>query len=344
MKLHRLLSIACVGFGSLCAQPIEVRVVVLTMFEIGKPEGDQPGELQYWVERSPLPDSFDFPAGPAPLRFNHETGVLAVLTGMGGPAAAATVTALGFDPRFDLRRSYWLVAGIAGVDPLDASPGSAAWARWVIDGDLMHELDAREIPADWPNGIVALGATKPGEIAEHETNGQVVVPLNRPLAEWAYSRTKGVNLADPAPTEALRARYTEHPAAMAKPRVLLGESLCSSTYWHGARMSAWANQWVSMWTRQEGNYVMTAMEDQGTVEALKRLTQAGKADFQRLLVLRTASNFDQPPPGKTAAENVKGDYAGYLPSLEAAWNVGSVVVKELSTNWELHRDTIPGSR
>ena len=28
--------------------------------------------------------------------------------------------ALGLDPRFDLSQAYWMVAGIAGIDPEDA--------------------------------------------------------------------------------------------------------------------------------------------------------------------------------------------------------------------------------
>jgi purine nucleoside permease len=34
--------------------------------------------------------------------------------------------ALGLDPRFDLTKAYWLVAGIAGIDPADGSLGCAA--------------------------------------------------------------------------------------------------------------------------------------------------------------------------------------------------------------------------
>ena len=45
------------------------------------------------------------------------------------------VAALVLDPRFDFSRTYWMVVGIAGVDPLQASPGSAAWAKYVVDAD-----------------------------------------------------------------------------------------------------------------------------------------------------------------------------------------------------------------
>ena len=54
-------------------------------------------------------------------------------TGGGVTNAATSVTALALDSRFDLSKAYWIVAGIAGVDPQDASLGSAAWAKWLVD-------------------------------------------------------------------------------------------------------------------------------------------------------------------------------------------------------------------
>src|SRR6202166_5318216 len=101
----------------------------------------------------------------------NREGVLGVLTGVGTGRAASTIMALGLDQRFDLRKAYWLVAGIAGVDPADASLGSAAWAEWVVDADLAHEIDAREIPAGWKTGYVALRKSVPYEQAR-ETGGE----------------------------------------------------------------------------------------------------------------------------------------------------------------------------
>ena len=43
---------------------------------------------------------------------------------MGTAKAAGSVMALGLDPRFDLRRTYFVIAGIAGADPSQASIGS----------------------------------------------------------------------------------------------------------------------------------------------------------------------------------------------------------------------------
>src|SRR5262244_4680286 len=159
--------IACVHWGSAqeakAKPPVAVKVVVVAMFERGEDSGDTPGEYQYWVEREHLDRILPMPAAFHPVRMNKD-GVLGLLTGVGTARAAASIMALGLDPRFDLRKAYWLVAGIAGVDPADGSLGSAAWAEWVVDGDLGHEIDAREIPTDWKTGYVPLRKSKPYEL------------------------------------------------------------------------------------------------------------------------------------------------------------------------------------
>jgi purine nucleoside permease len=97
----------------------------------------------------------------------------------------------------------------------------------------------------------------------------------------------------------------------------------------------------------QGNFVTSAMEDTGTLQSLTWLAKAGRVDVNRVLVLRTASNFDQPPPGVTAAESLAGTkiakYVAYIPALESAWRVGNAVVVELVTNWSKYRDTMPGT-
>lgn len=117
------------------AAPIPIHVVVVTTFELGADTGDVPGEFQFWVERLPLPDTLPFPVAYRPLRYNRARGVLGIVTGEGAERGAASIMALGSDPRFDLSHAYWLVAGIAGVDPNAGSVGSAAWARWVVNAD-----------------------------------------------------------------------------------------------------------------------------------------------------------------------------------------------------------------
>jgi purine nucleoside permease len=75
------------------------------------------------------------------------------------------------------------------------------------------------------------------------------------------------------------------------------------------------------------------------------LAKAGRAEWNRVLVLRTASNFDCPPDGVTAAANLArlklGQYSAYLPALEAAWRVGNTVVENLVRNWPKYRESTP---
>src|ERR1700678_2635266 len=163
--------------------PIPVKVVVIALFEPGADQGDTPGEYQYWVEREHLSHVYPFPQGNHDLRMNDQ-GVMGILAGVGTARAAASIMALGLDPRFDLSKAYWLVAGIAGADPEDASLGSAAWAEWVVDGDLAHEIDAREIPPQWTTGYVPLGKTVPYE-QPHTQEFDAVFHLNPGLREWA---------------------------------------------------------------------------------------------------------------------------------------------------------------
>lgn len=313
------------------------------MFERGADSGDQPGEYQFWVERNHLDRVFDFPQGYHHLRMNSD-GVLGILTGVGNTKAAASTMALGLDPRFDLRQSYWLVAGIAGVDPADASLGSAAWAEWIVDGDLAHEIDAREIPRDWKTGYVPLRRSVPYEQPQGPVVDGQVYHLNPVLVNWAYGLTRGVSLMDSEAMQNERKLYPQ-PNAQRPPFVLKGDQLAASTFWHGKLLDQWANDWVAYHTGGKGNYVTTAMEDTGTLQSLTYLAHAGKVDLNRVLVLRTASDFDQPSPGKTAAEGLAqtkiGQYTGYLPALEAAWRVGNRVVTELVTHWPQYRDQPP---
>src|SRR5271165_6485348 len=126
------------GAASPADSRLPVKVVVVTMFERGADTGDEPGEFQFWVEREKLNRVLPLPAGYHDLRTNG-SGVLGMVTGIGTAKAAASIMALGLDPRFDLRKTYWIVAGIAGIDPADGSLGSAAWAEWVVDGDIAHQ-------------------------------------------------------------------------------------------------------------------------------------------------------------------------------------------------------------
>ena len=329
--------------GGPCANPIDVRVVLLTMFEIGSDTGDRPGEFQLWAERANLTERYPFPHGHHDLFYDPERKLLAMVTGIGTLKSGPNVMALGLDQRFDLSNAYWLVAGIAGIDPEDASIGSAVWSAYLVDGDLGHEIDAREKPADWPTGYFARRSAGPYSQPRPQSQGEVFV-TNIALRDWAYELTKDLELMDPEGTEEARARYTDYPNAQRPPFVTRGGHIAAMTYWHGTLMNEWANRWVEYWSDGATDFVTSAMEDTASFQAVEYLDAIGRADRNRFMVLRAGSNYTVPPSGVTAAENLLAErkgYTGMTAALEALYRVGSTVIDELSSNWARWRDEIP---
>ena len=325
-------------------KPWPVKIVIVTTFEVGEDTGDAPGEFQFWVEREHLDQKLPFPGGVRDLRTNSGHSILGIVTGTTIGPSALSIMALGLDPRFDLTKAYWLVNGIAGVDPEDASVGSAAWANFVVS-DISREIDPREAPADWPYGIFPIGATRPNQppdSAHSAISRTIAYPLNPKLAAWAYRLTKDVKLLDTPEMAALRAEWQGYPKAQRLPFVLLGDSFASDYYWHGKILTQYANDWVKLFTGSQGNFVMTNMEDSGIAEALTRLDAMHRADFRRLMVLRTGSNYSMQRPGHTAVESVTAPYVGGLAAFEAAYRVGSPVVHELLKNWSKWEKVTPG--
>jgi purine nucleoside permease len=324
-------------------KPIQIKVVVVTMFERGEDTGDVPGEYQLWVEREHLDQILPLPAGYHHVRLNKD-GVLGILTGVGTAKAAASVMAVGLDPRFDLSKAYWLVSGIGGGDPADVSLGSAVWADHVLDGDLAYEIDARQIPADWPTGYVPLRKATPYEEPADNSFG-LAYTLNSELVGWAFQLTKQVPLPDSDSLSTSRARFTGFPNALKPPFVTRGDTLSSSTFWHGSRFDEWANAWTRYYTGGKGNYMIAAMEDSGTMQALTFLSQAGRVDLHRVLVLRTVSNYDREAPGSNPADSLKsmvsGNYSAYFPALEAAQIVGDKVVRDIVEHWSERASNVP---
>jgi len=324
------------------AELIRPKVIVVATFEVGADTGDTPGEFQFWAEREHLAGTIVVPGLDHPVRFNPDTGVYGVVSGTTA-RAGLQLMALCLDPRFDLTHSYWLVNGIAGVNPAVASEGSAAWAQHVIDGDIAFEIDSREAPADWPCGIMSMGNHSPLEKPTIPTWAPKPMQwtLKPALVAWAFALTKDIALVDTPAGQAHRAQYTTFPAALKPPRVLLGDSFGSCRYWHGARMQKWADDWTRLYTNGAGICAMTDMEDQGIAGALTRLAAMGRVNFERVLFLRTGSNFSEPPAGQSAAESMVAEYIGGPAALEAAYRVGSPVVHELVKNWARYETQPP---
>jgi len=343
--MRRLLPLVLLAAAAvpLRADPIPVKVAVVVTFEVGADRGDRPGEFQFWAEREHWPQEITVPGVDHPVLTDGQ-GTIGIVAGTTG-RAGNQLMALVLSGQFDFTHTYWIINGIAGVNPEVASIGSAAWARYVIDGDVAYEIDAREADPAWPYAIIPVGSTVPNQKPKREgwEPDAMAYPLNPGLVAWAYALTKDTPIPDTPEMKAYRALYQGLPEAQKPPFVLTGETFGSSRYWHGKAMTKWASDWTKLWTDGKGRMAMSDMEDQGFAAALTRLAGMHRVDFQRVLFLRTASNYCEPAPLQDVNKSLHSEYAGYIPSLEAAYRVGSAVSHELAAHWDRYRDQAPSA-
>jgi purine nucleoside permease len=341
------------------ADRIPIKMIVLAGYESGKDIGDEPCEFQLWVERDHLFDEIKVPGSPHVLRRNAaglygSVGKTSMDPQMTPVQDSELVMALCLDPRFDLRKTYWLITGIGGIDPLTGSIGSAVWSENVIDGDALLEIDERERPQNWPYGLYAIGASAPNELPpRHSANAgwggasldyTMAYPLNHALAHWAYNISKGVDLPDSPGLKAWREQYKGYPLAQLPPRVMMGDVMGSARYWHGPLRTQWARDWDKLWTGGKGTFSITAMEPADYVGTLTRMSAQGFVDINRVMQLRCASNYCMPPPDLGTEKTIGVENHGTLAAIEAEYRAGSAVVDEILKNWQRYEDHIPGAR
>jgi purine nucleoside permease len=289
------------------------KVLVLTMFG---------GEAEPWLEGEEITPGL---RGGYPELACAGEDLYVMTTAMGFANAASSVSALVWSEQVDLSDTYILIAGIAGVNPEFGTLGSALWAPYAIDGGLRHEIDPRQMRDNASGGVVALGAEAPGEPAGWAA-GTEVDALNPDLAQRAYEITRDVELADSPEAQAYRATY-EAEAARAEPAVGLCDTVSSDTYWHGSLTGEAMEEWVRLLTDGAARYCTTQMEDNATLTALRRGAEAGRLDFDRIAVLRTASNFDREAPGQEALASLTATSGGFGPAMENAYRIGTAFAR-----------------
>jgi purine nucleoside permease len=344
-RCHFVRGLAAVLFGlaaaaSTLAQtttpPRALKVLIISMFEPEAAPWIEPLKL---TEKVPVPGLL--PESPA-LRCNSDD-VCLLLAGMGHANVAASTLAVALDPRFDLRRTYFLIAGIAGIDPAQGTVGSAAWARYLVDFGIAHEIDAREMPKGWKTGYLGIMTKAPGIKPKFEYQTEVA-QLDEALLQKALALTRGATLADNDKARAYRKLYPRAPANQ-PPKVIQCDTLGGDTWWHGHRLGEHARDWTRLLTDGKATYCTTQQEDNATHNALMRAAAAGKVDLKRLAVLRTGSNFDRPYPGQSAHASLMasttGGSGGFVPATQNLYNVGGLLVKDIVANWPQWREAVP---
>jgi len=265
----------------------------------------------------------------------HDGSICQLTTGEAEINAASTITSLVHSSSFDLTKTYFLIAGIAGVNPKVATTGSVTFARYAVQVALQYEFDARDKPADFPTGYVPQGSFTPEEYPA-ELYGTEVFEVNVALRSLAVGFAKKAILNDTQAAQIYRANYASTPAfapGAAAPSVVECDTATSDNYWSGDLLSEAFENTTRLFTNGTGVYCTTQQEDNATLEALMRATMFGLVDFSRIIIMRTASDFDRPFLGQTAAANLFGDPGGFIPSIVNIYLAGVKVVEGIVDGW-----------
>lgn len=314
--------------------PIQPKVMLITMFA---------PEAQNWIDRLELKQEVRVPGLSAEypnIRCNSQQ-VCLMVTGMGQANAAASTLALALSPKFDLRKSYFLIAGIAGISPKHGTIGTAAWAHYLVEFGTQWEIDSRDVPKDWPTGYIGINTKGPNEKPPLDYKTEVF-ELNPKLQAKAFALSHNVQLSESKESAVWRMKYPSAPANQ-PPVVTKCDTLAGNTWFSGTRLSERAEVWTKLLTDNKGEYCTTQQEDNSTYEALLRASREGLVDVQRLAVVRAGSDFDRPAPGQSEVDNLLkyADQGGFVPALENLYRTGNPLVQAILNNWSAWENGVP---
>lgn len=147
---------------------------------------------------------------------------------------------------------------------------------------------------------VPQGSTDPTEYPQ-SIYGTEVFEVNDNLRQLAIGFAKTAVLNDSTDAMAYRANYAStsaYKAGSEGPSVVGCDSTTSDVYFSGTLLGEAFENTTRLFTNGSGVYCTTAQEDTATLEALLRGAIANLTDFSRIIIMRTASDFDRPYAGE----------------------------------------------
>ena len=322
-------STAPVAPATAADKPVQVKVFIAAMFEIGKNTGDRAGEFQHWYERY-FKDAqpITVPGALNPVYCNTD-GVCGSVLGMGKVNSSASVQAIVLNPRFNFDKAYYVISGVAGTPPSRGTIGDVTWGSWLVDYDLGH----RWAPAEGKPGAPVFVPRKGYEDYRR-------FQLNPALVKAAYEMTRSQPLQDSESAQRYRTRYPD-AAARKAPSVHVGTHISGDTFFHGPGLSNEAQYIAKLYGADD--YVATEMEAAAIALVLNRTHGTS-----RILSLRGSVNFDQGNPNETTQAHLDpkpGETAGgFAETVANVANVGGVVVDTIVKNWGQWQNGVPVGR
>lgn len=311
------------------------KVFIINMFEY---------EANPWLEDKELDfvHNITIPGLSPVYPYIHCTSnytVCQLTTGEGEINAASTITALGLNPLFDLTSTYFLISGIGGGEPQYTTLGSVTFAKYAIQVALEYQVSYQEFITNHPNwtsGYWAFGTedpwTYPGNVY-----GSEVFELNEKLRDRAVELAETATLNNGTARNVEFRQEYEFEAARGAPSVVKCDVLTSDNYFTGNVLGDYFSYYATLMTNGSATYCSTAQEDNASLEAITRLTKAGLADFNRVIVMRTISDFSRPPPSMAdkAVEFFNNPNDGGSSASFANLPIAGIpIVRDILANWD----------
>lgn len=184
---------------------------------------------------------------------------------------------------------------------------------------------------------VPQGSTNPTEYPQ-SIYGTEVFEVNDALRQLAIGFASKAVLNDSAAAQAYRANYAStsaYNAGSTGPSVVACDVATSDVYFSGSLLSEAFENTTKLFTNGSGKYCTTAQEDNATLEALLRGAVANLTDFSRIIVMRTASDFDRPYAGEAATTNLWwANQGGFDPAIANIYLAGIKVVEGILGGWD----------
>ncbi|KAF2262678.1 purine nucleoside permease [Lojkania enalia] len=291
----------------------------------------------------------------------QDGSVCQVTVGEGEINAALSTTSLLLSTIFDLRKTYFLISGLASINPKIGTIGSITFAQYALQFGLQHEFDARQIPENFSSGYMAQGSLYPGAKPAFYF-GTELYSLNIALRNYMLDIANRVvfNLSDSDAAKVYRALYyssnTIYLPATYSPSITPCDSITSDTWYTGAKLGDAIEKYVEEFTDGDATYGTASQEDNAILAALFRfsinasdpdvITPSSPSnlelvDFSRVILMRAAGDFDREHWGQSPLQNLLYAEQAKGPALDNIRIVGQEIINVVLEEWYFFEGGVP---
>ena len=317
---------ACIFVCRNKTSKIHINALILPKFEIDELTGDSPGEAQLFYEHYfSNPTVIEIKGCDVPIYVEGDKALMVI--GEGKVSAAANLSALLADGRFDFDNAYIYSVGCCGSPTQDTVMGDVFIITAAIDGDLGHTADFRDMMSDDD-------ATTWFFDAEFEPYSYY--RLDEELVDKCYELAQNAKIETTEKTrQHMRKAFNNADWAVRDPMLIKGSTISSDNYWKGIYSEANARLMNSVYDCPEP-FVSTEMEDVAIARVAKNYNMLDRLVGIRVSVDMDVFTLDTSPEsswGGEASGSIVDDESETSDIFETAmynlFNVSSAIIDNL---------------